>query len=442
MSFKKKFLIKHKGVENGNDQVEIEIERNFCSCFGVASMALHSCKGCLRTRIARMADKRKEIPMEVTVNGEIGNGFSTDSPMMPWFGMDIGGTLCKLVYFEPKDITKDELDSEVETLRNIRRYLTRNSAYGKSGHRDTHLQMDDVIIRGRRGTLHFIRFPTSEMGNFLSLARSKGLTNLVKIVCATGGGAYKFEENFIREVNMRLAKFDEFDSLLKGMLFIDSYNRNECYYWSDPTDDARCSKIIYDFSNPYPFLIVNIGSGVSVLAVYGPDSYKRVSGTSIGGGTFLGLCCLLTGCNTFEEAIELATGGDHTHVDKLVRDIYGGDYERFGLKGDLVASSFGQMNSRDKRSKVSREDLARATLVTITNNIGSIARMCALQEKIDRVLFIGNFLRVNPISMKLLAFAMDYWSKGTMKALFLEHEGYFGAVGCLLRQPSESTAES
>lgn len=35
--------------------------------------------------------------------------------------------------------------------------------------------------------------------------------------------------------------------------------------------------------------------------------------------------------------------------------------------------------------------------------------------------------------MKLLAYAMDYWSKGTMKALFLEHEGYFGAVGCLLQ---------
>lgn len=59
---------------------------------------------------------------------------------------------------------------------------------------------------------------------------------------------------------------------------------------------------------------------------------------SLGGGTFLGLCSLLTGCNTFEEAIELATGGDNTHVDKLVKDIYGGDYERFGLPGDLVAS--------------------------------------------------------------------------------------------------------
>ncbi|CAD6222120.1 GSCOCG00012998001-RA-CDS, partial [Cotesia congregata] len=81
----------------------------------------------------------------------------------------------------------------------------------------------------------------------------------------------------------------------------------------------------------------------------------------------------------------------------------------------LQLCSFGQMNSKDRRQAVNKEDLARATLVTITNNIGSIARMCA-------VVFAGNFLRVNPISMKLLAYAMDYWSKGTLKALFLEHE--------------------
>lgn len=55
---------------------------------------------------------------------------------------------------------------------------------------------------------------------------------------------------------------------------------------------------------------------------------------------FLGLCCLLTGCNTFEEAIQLATKGDHTKVDKLIRDIYGGDYDRFDLPGDLVAARF------------------------------------------------------------------------------------------------------
>ncbi|GLG95892.1 hypothetical protein R5R35_005584 [Gryllus longicercus] len=353
-------------------------------------------------------------------------------PPMPWFGMDIGGTLCKLVYFEPKDVTPDEALEEKETLKNIRKYLTKNSAYGKTGHRDTHLQMDDVYIRGRRGTLHFIRFPTSEMDNFLTLARNKGMATLVSTVCATGGGAYKFEQNFKKEVNMRLHKYDELDSLVKGILYVEMNNPHECYYWANLSDDKLCEKREFDFKDPYPFLLVNIGSGVSVLAVYGPNNYKRVSGTSLGGGTFLGLCSLLTGCNSFDEAIELATIGDNTRVDKLVKDIYGGDYERFYLPGDLVASSFGQMITRERCMRARREDLARATLVTITNNIGSIARMCAQNEKINNLVFVGNFLRVNPIAMKLLARAMDYWSHGTIQPVFLEHEGYFGAVGCLL----------
>lgn len=45
-----------------------------------------------------------------------------------------------------------------------------------------------------------------------------------------------------------------------------------------------------------------------------------------------------------------------------------------------------------------------------------------ITKNIERVVFVGNFLRVNTISMKLLAYAMDYWSKGQLKALFLRHE--------------------
>jgi len=163
----------------------------------------------------------------------------------------------------------------------------------------------------------------------------------------------------------------------------------------------------------------------------------------LGGGTFLGLCSLLTDCKTFEEALALAADGDNQKVDKLVRDIYGGDYDRFGLNGDVVASSFGQMNCEERRKAAEPADLARATLVTITNNIGSLARLCAKQEGIERVLFVGNFLRINSISMRLLAYATDYWSDGAMKALFCEHEGYFGAIGCLLELMKTSpTAEA
>lgn len=47
---------------------------------------------------------------------------------------------------------------------------------------------------------------------------------------------------------------------------------------------------------------------------------------------------------------------------------------------------------------------------------------CVISQNIERVVFVGNFLRVNTLSMKQLAYAMDYWSKGQLKALFLQHE--------------------
>lgn len=58
--------------------------------------------------------------------------------------------------------------------------------------------MDDIEIGGRKGSVHFIRFPTCEMPNFLALAKRQGMATLITTVCATGGGAYKFEETFAR----------------------------------------------------------------------------------------------------------------------------------------------------------------------------------------------------------------------------------------------------
>ena len=115
---------------------------------------------------------------------------------MPWFGMDIGGTLTKLIYFEPKDIHLQEPHQEVETLRRIRKFLTGNVAYGSTGIRDQHLEMSHVALGGRYGNLHFIRFPTSEMMKFIEMCKVKHFPSLAKSICATGGGAHKFEDDF------------------------------------------------------------------------------------------------------------------------------------------------------------------------------------------------------------------------------------------------------
>ena len=91
----------------------------------------------------------------------------------------------------------------------------------------------------------------------------------------------------------------------------------------------------------YPYLVCNIGSGVSIVVVRSHNDFKRVSGSSIGGGFFQGLCFWLCGCETFEEAIELATKGDNKKVDKLVGDIYGKAYDAAGLPSDTIAARFG-----------------------------------------------------------------------------------------------------
>lgn len=59
----------------------------------------------------------------------------------------------------------------------------------------------------------------------------------------------------LQEVNMKLAKFDELDALIKGMLFVEGNNPKECYYFAEPTDDDKCQKVLYNFSDPYPFLV-------------------------------------------------------------------------------------------------------------------------------------------------------------------------------------------
>ena len=60
---------------------------------------------------------------------------------------------------------------------------------------------------------------------------------------------------YAQELNMRLAKFDELDSLIRGMLYVETNNPCECYYWINPTDDERCEKRFFNFSDPYPFLV-------------------------------------------------------------------------------------------------------------------------------------------------------------------------------------------
>ena len=60
----------------------------------------------------------------------------------------------------------------------------------------------------------------------------------------------------------------------------------------DPKEFTKRVELPFNTANDvpaFPYLVVNIGSGVSILKVTGPGRAERVSGTSIGGGN---VCCI------------------------------------------------------------------------------------------------------------------------------------------------------
>ncbi|KAA3462630.1 pantothenate kinase 1 [Gossypium australe] len=188
---------------------------------------------------------------------------------------------------------------------------------------------------------------------------------------ATGGGAYKFADLFKEKLGVSLDKEDEMECLVTGANFLLKAVHQEAFTYLD--GQKEFAQI--DPNDLYPYLLVNIGSGVSMIKVDGDGKFERVSGTSLGGGTFWGLGRLLTKCKNFDELLELSHQGNNRVIDMLVGDIYGGtDYAKIGLSATTIASSFGKAISDNKELvDYKPEDISRSLLRMISNNIGQVS---------------------------------------------------------------------
>ncbi len=415
-------------------------------------------------------------------------------------GMDIGGSLAKLVYFEKVDLfgedeetmntvsQNDSEDSQEYTNRfdtsspGLSEFQSRKSGSGpnlSNNFKHTEEQskalknfytfMDTAKIIGGKfsvrdehltvrcpefgGLLHFFRFETRHMDRAISLVLSSRIADHLHSVGCTGGGAYKYEP-FMREtLKLRVQQNDEMDCIVRGLQFATENIEGEVYsFCCDPNkiymapgrgtsstvdgdqdtfrnmrmrhmasfiDQVDVSERVYcgldRLKASYPALVICIGSGVSILKVDGPSKFERVSGSSIGGGTFLGLCRLLTGANDFDMALEMSSDGDSDVADMVVGDIYGRGYNKFQLSSDTLACSFGKVGmSEDPRENLSDSDISKSLMVMVTMNIGQVAHLNAKLHDTSTIFFIGNFLRHNDISARRLSFAIDYWSGGNL----------------------------
>ncbi|VDM70277.1 unnamed protein product [Strongylus vulgaris] len=97
-------------------------------------------------------------------------------------------------------------------------------------------------------------------------------------------------------------------SLIYGCDFLLKNNEDESFtYHHEAIGIERYQYKPIAADSVYPFLLVNIGTGISVLKVDSPSQFQRVGGSSMGGGAFIGLGHLLTSAqskiNNFEEQI-------------------------------------------------------------------------------------------------------------------------------------------
>ena len=142
---------------------------------------------------------------------------------------------------------------------------------------------------------------------------------------------------------------------MSGITLLMQYYPAECYYYrnfnNEELSEAELGVTPASFSceDSTPFLLVNIGTGISIMRVNNFDDYARVGGSSLGGGTFFGLCSLLTGCHPFSEALELASRGDDALQVELASSAFGGD--------DTSAAS---LDRRQHRVDLGRGDRTRA----------------------------------------------------------------------------------
>lgn len=294
------------------------------------------------------------------------------------------------------------------------------------------------------GQLHFVKFETNQIQRVVDfIAARKSEMSTSTSIRATGGGAFKYADLFRNQLGMSLVKEDEMECLVTGAVFLLRSIRDEAFtfFQGEKTFVKIPTTMDNDGEGLFPFLLVSIGSGVSMIRVDGDDKYERVSGTSIGGGTFWGLCRLLTGCQNFDEMLQMSSQGDNSKVDMLVGDIYGGrDYAAHGLSATTIASSFGKVASLNMELEgYNKADIALSLLRLIAYNIAQIAYLNAMRYGVKRVFFGGFFIRGHSYTMETISFAIDYFSKGGMKALYLRHEGFLGALGAFLMNELDGT---
>mmetsp|Transcript_30483 Transcript_30483/g.50495 ORF Transcript_30483/g.50495 Transcript_30483/m.50495 type:complete len:429 (-) Transcript_30483:295-1581(-) len=331
-------------------------------------------------------------------------------------GLDIGGTMAKLVIA----VNMQGLDSQV---------LKQGRPFGPNSR--LHL---DLAFSTRHGgvALSFMSTPTDRLEETARSLRDRLLQNIqgsgLRKVVTAGGGAHKYKEMLKEVLHVKVVPFKELQAVVDGLLFLVESGPPDEFFSVGPDGHHMTAPMRAD--TIFPFLCVNVGSGVSILRVDGPSSFTRVGGTSCGGATFLGLAQALVGTSDFAELCALASRGDASQVDITVGDIYGSEgCVDLGMPSNMTAANFGKFARSDIWQPSERADAVRALLLMVVQVSVVLSKAFASHAGcMDRIFFVGGFLRNNELARVTIA---QQLSSVGGRAIFCVHSEFLGALGSL-----------
>ncbi|CCW62448.1 unnamed protein product [Phytomonas sp. EM1] len=396
--------------------------------------------------------------------------------------LDIGGTFTKIAYVVPPGMQEiDSLSFIIHEASSLTDAMGgRLFSFFEDGNKAR--CESEQCPWSHVGKIRFARVPSQKTHQLVEFfAENKVINNYkkkyTKRVRATGGGAYKYASLVKEALNVEFDAVKEMYAVVKGLNLIIDQALNSIFTVDVASGRHMPHRLTGsgDSFAPYPYLLINIGSGISFIKCFGPDgSHVRVGGSPIGGATFWGLTRILTNLTSWDEVLEIMRldgPGDNKNVDLLVGDIYGYNVKELPamLSCESVASSFGKFgserfyeaacsgpvdhfaddntgellspvlnmttapfhaqNSDKSPSVASSLDIVRSLLNMISGNVTQLAYLHAKIHGVKNIFFAGGFVRNNHLVCSLISATLLYWSSGEANAHFLEHDGYLGVLG-------------
>ncbi|GMT07404.1 hypothetical protein PENTCL1PPCAC_29578 [Pristionchus entomophagus] len=301
--------------------------------------------------------------------------------------------------------------------------------------------VNDRLTKDDGTRLHCIHFPFTDLDKVCEYIaqRVKNLKGKTVQFTSTHQDSEACVKLIRDTLGVKMERVNDMTCHVKGTNFLLNNILDEVFVYDHHNVDCRyffqtCLNSPHD--SVFPYVLVNVGTGMSIVRVNGESDFEYIGGSHCGGGAFFGLAKLLIGSADIDELLVMAEDGDHRKVDSLVCDIYGSDYNEqlLGLPPDLIAGSFGKCSNNDFADQVKddpeyRKDCIRSLLLMISNSVGQVVSLVLNNEKTNRLFFNGFMVRNHPIIMRTLSYAINFWSRGTLQAHFLRHEAFMAAIG-------------